>query len=86
MIVLSVGTFSDHYGINSTCLHRTLVLEKIMAKVDRIDTSGINIYYRIANRIFRHCCSIYLPDIPKANEKIINKVRSKHYDLLWIDK
>jgi hypothetical protein len=86
MIVLSIGTFSGHYGIMSTCLHRTVVLEKIVAKVDRIDTSGCNIYYRIANLLFRHCFSIYLPDIPKANEKIINKVRSKHYDLLWIDK
>ena len=86
MIVLSIGTFSSHYGINSTCLHRTLVLEKIMARVDRIDTSGYNIYYRIANRIFRHFFSIYLPDIPKANEKIIDKVRTKHYDLIWIDK
>jgi hypothetical protein len=66
MIVLSIGAFSGQYGINSTCLHRTIVLEKIMVKVDRIDTSGYNLYYRIANRIFRHFFSIYLPDIPKA--------------------
>jgi hypothetical protein len=86
MIALSVGSFSSHYGINSTCLHRTIVLEKLMARVDRIDTYGCNINYRIANRIFRHLFSIYLPDIPKANDKIIDKVRTNHYDLIWIDK
>jgi spore maturation protein CgeB len=86
MIVLSIGTFSGLYGINSTCLHRTMVLERISAKVDRIDTSGYNLYYRVANRLFRHRFPIYLPDIPKANARIIDCVVNRHYDLVWIDK
>jgi hypothetical protein len=85
MNILSVGSFSN-YGISNTCTFRTISMEKLGIVVDRIDTSGCNLNYRISNRIFRHLFPIYLPDIPKINKKIIDFISHKNYEVIWIDK
>lgn len=84
MHILSIGTFK---GLSNTCLHRTWALEKL-AEVDRIDstlTSGI-LFYRIVNRLFvRYKCPVCF-HFRSLNKTIIDAVRQKKYDVVWIDK
>lgn len=54
-----------------------------MKKVDKINTSGINLLYRVINKIFPRI-SLYLPDIPNTNRKIIKAVKLNHTALFDI--
>jgi len=85
MKILSIGNFSD-FGSSNTCTLRTRALEQLGNNIYKIDTSGINMKYRILYRIGRHLYSRYLPDIPFANKKILREVETNSYDLVWIDK
>lgn len=86
MRILSIGTFTGQ-GISNTCLHRTWALEKL-SEVDRIDTTLKRnvLYYRIVNRLFvRHHLPVSFHE-RKLNRMIREQVRTKHYDVTWIDK
>lgn len=87
MKILSIGGFSG-FGTSNTCLLRNNHL-KTLGDVDMVDTTRIpiNLHYRICNKLFRLGLPIGLPDLSKANESIINYVKSdRKYDLVWIDK
>lgn len=84
MRILSIGTFK---GLSNTCLHRTWALEKL-GEVDRIDSTLISriLLYRIINRLFvryRLPVSFHFPSLNKA---ILEAVRQKAYDVVWVDK
>lgn len=84
MKTLSVGSFNN---INETSLHRNWALEKL-GEVDRVNMFGckVNLAYRIRNKLFNLGLAISLPDISNCNQKIIELVSNKNYDLVWIDK
>lgn len=86
MNILSIGQFSA-YSNSNTCLHRNWALKKI-GNVDEIDSTLINhrFIYRIVNRLF---VMYKLPlkfTIKKLNDEIINRINSRFYNVIWIDK
>lgn len=87
MTILSVGGFNA-YGISNTCLHRHWALEKCADYIEKINTVSPHpcLWYKIAYHLFLYHLPIYLPDSTGANRKIISSLKSKKFDVLWIDK
>lgn len=87
MTILSVGGF-DAYGISNTCLHRHWALEKYANYIEKINTRSqkSSLWYRIAYHLFLYHFPVYLPDSTGANKKIITSLKSKKFDVIWIDK
>lgn len=87
MTILSVGGFNA-YGISNTCLHRHWALEKCADYIEKINTVSphISLWYKITYHLFLYHIPIYLPDSTAANQKIISSLKSKKFDMLWIDK
>lgn len=85
MRILSVGTMS---GTSNTCKFRNMALEEIADIVDVVNSEfkNINLFYKIANKLFSMGLPIYLPDCSSANKKIIEYVKRNKYDVVWIDK
>lgn len=85
MRILSVGSMS---GISNTCRLRNIALEEIGQYVDVINSreKKINIWYKIANRLFLMGFPVYLPDTSLANKKIKDYIKLNEYDVIWIDK
>lgn len=85
MKILSIGGMN---GLSNTCLHRHWALEKITNEIDVINTSSpLTLKYKIIYHINLHSpIKFNLPDSLHINEKIIEKVQAKQYDLIWIDK
>lgn len=82
--ILSVGGMN---GKSNTCLHRHWALEKIAHRIDVVNTSTkINLWFRIVYHLFMYGLPIRLPDLKKINKKIIERIRSCNYDIVWIDK
>ena len=85
MRILSVGRMS---GISNTCRLRTESLKKIADEVDVINSEEkhITLWYKVAYHMFLWGVPVHLPDIDNANRKIIDKIKTKEYDIVWIDK
>lgn len=86
MNILSIGQFSAD-GVSNTCLHRNWAIHKV-GEVDEVDTTLVNhkLLYRIINRLFvRYKLPIHFPS-RDVNNKIINHILRKDYDVIWIDK
>ena len=84
MRILSVGSLS---GISNTCLLRNEALKKL-AEVDEINSfeHETTLWWRIAYHLFVWGLPIPLPENNSENKKIIDAVRKKPYDIVWIDK
>lgn len=87
MTILSVGGFNA-YGISNTCLHRHWALEKCADYIKKINTlsNKSGLWYKISYHLFLYHIPVYLPDPTNANQKIIESLKSKNFDVLWIDK
>lgn len=84
MRILSVGGMD---GLSNTCLHRHWALEKIADEIDVVNTSGkCSLWYRIAYHLFLYGIPVRLPENNNENAQIIQKVKEKDYDIVWIDK
>lgn len=84
MRILSVGGMD---GLSNTCLHRHWALEKIADETDVVNTSGkCSLWYRIAYHLFLYGIPVRLPENNNENAQIIQKVKEKDYDIVWIDK
>lgn len=85
MKILSVGNFN---GISKTSLHRHWALKKIADSIDQVDTGNIYEFFlvRTINKLFQFGLPLKIPDKISANNKIKNFVRTKFYDIIWIDK
>ena len=82
--ILSVGGMD---GKSNTCLHRHWALEKIAHRIDVVNTSTkINLWFRIVHHLFLYGLPIRLPDLKNINKKIIEKITTYDYDIIWIDK
>lgn len=84
MRILSVGGMD---GLSNTCLHRHWALEKIADETDVVNTSGkCSLWFRIAYHLFLYGIPVRLPENNNENAQIIQKVKEKDYDIVWIDK
>lgn len=84
MRILSVGGMD---GLSNTCLHRHWALEKIADEIDVVNTSGkCSLWFRIAYHLFLYGIPVRLPENNNENAQIIQKVKEKDYDIVWIDK
>lgn len=85
MKILSVGTMRR---ASNTCKLRTDSLKKIADEVDIVETEAVDIslWYKVAHHLFLMGLPIMLPDNSKANKNIIQMVKEKKYDIVWIDK
>lgn len=85
MRILSVGNMD---GLSNTCLHRHRALEKIADDIDVINTSTCTtLLYRLIYHINLYSpIKLNLPDTKHINEKIIEHIQQKQYDIIWIDK
>lgn len=81
--ILSIGNFLMS---SNTAFHRSKSLEEISDEFDYVNSEGISIFWKISNKLFRLGLNTKLPDILGLNRKIINLVKSKSYDIIWIDK
>ncbi|TDT46735.1 glycosyl transferase family 1 [Maribacter spongiicola] len=85
MKILSVGWFRS---TSSTSLHRNKALQKVAKEIDTVElgTKKSNFWFKMAYHLFQKSIPVSLPDSTHANENILNYVRKKYYDIVWIDK
>lgn len=85
MRILSVGPMR---GKSNTCRLRSIALKKIADEVDIISSQDdpLSFWYKVAYHLFQKGIPIRLPDNCGENQKIIEKIQEKPYDILWIDK
>jgi hypothetical protein len=83
--LLSIGYFNNE---SNTSLHRHEALKSLISNVDSIamDSKPVNLWYRIMYHLSYYKLPVCLPDICHVNEQILEKISSKNYDMIWIDK
>jgi hypothetical protein len=83
--LLSIGYFNCE---SNTSLHRHEALKSLISNVDSMamDSKPVNLWYRIMYHLSYYKLPVCLPDICHVNEQILEKISSKDYDMIWIDK
>lgn len=85
--LLSIASLSI-YGEANTALHRHKALCEIFNnQVDTVDTYfRFTFLNRVINKAFKYGVNFPFVGVYELNQKIIKKVKQKHYDVVWIDK
>lgn len=85
MNILSIGPME---GVSNTCRLRTAALKKIAEYVDVISTNKnkTSFLFKCSFHLFQLGIPIELPENCGENKRILNAVKNKEYDIIWIDK
>ena len=85
MNILSIGNFSG-YNNSNTALHRHWALESL-GSTDTINTDfRYSFVNRVVNKLFKLGIKLPYSKTKRFNDEILNKIKIKNYDIIWIDK